>query len=43
MASYLTFSDQTKHLSGFGQTNLLYIINENLIEFAKDNEYLEIF
>ena len=42
MASHQTFSGQIKHLSGqiiFGQTNLLYIINGEVIEFAKDNKY----
>ena len=40
MASHQTFSSQTKHLSGqikFDQTNLLYIINGEVIKFAKDN------
>ena len=35
------FSSQNKRLRGqtkFGQANLLYIINENLVEFAEDNE-----
>ena len=46
MASHQTFSSQIKHLSGqikFSQTNLLYIINGEVFEFAKDNECLEIF
>ena len=41
MASQRTFLGQNKHMSDqnkFGQTNLLYIINVNFIEFAKDNE-----
>ena len=39
MASHQTFSNQIKHLSSqikFGQANLLYIINGEVIEFAKD-------
>ena len=46
MASHQTFSDQNKHLSGqikFGHTNLLYNINGNFIEFAKDNKRLDNF
>ena len=38
MTSHQTFSGQTKHMSNqikFGQTNFLYIINGNFIEFAK--------
>ena len=38
-ASHQSFSSQNNHLSGqikFDQTNLLYIINGNVIEFAKD-------
>ena len=34
-------SGQNKHMSSqikFGQTNLLYIINGNFIEFVKNNE-----
>ena len=41
MAWHQTFSSQIKYLSGpikFGQTNLLYIINGEVIEFAEDNE-----
>ena len=41
MASHRTFSGQVDHLSGqikFGQTNLLYIINGEVIEFTKENE-----
>ena len=37
MVSYRTFSSQIKHMSGqvkFGQTNFLYIINGNFMEFA---------
>ena len=40
-ASHQTFSRQNQHLSGqikFGQTNSLYVINGNFIEFAKNNE-----
>ena len=40
-ASYQTFSNQIKHQPSqikFGQTNLLYIINGEVIEFAKDSE-----
>ena len=40
-ASHQTFSSQKKHLSGqikFGQTNSLYVINGNFIEYAKNNE-----
>ena len=40
-ASHQTFSGQIKHLSSqtkYGQTNSLYIINGNFIEFAKDNK-----
>ena len=39
MSSHQTFSGQ--HFSGqikFGQTNLLHIINKEIIEFAKDNK-----
>ena len=32
--SHQTFSSQVK----FGQTNLLYNVNRNFIEFAKNNE-----
>ena len=41
VASHRTFSDQNKHTSSqikFGQTNLLYIITENFIEFVENNE-----
>ena len=41
MASHRTFSDQNKHMSSqinFVQTNLLYIINGNFIEFVERNE-----
>ena len=41
MASHRTFSSQIDHLSGqikFGQTNLIYIINGEVIEFTKENE-----
>ena len=40
-ASHQTFSDQIKHLFGqieFAQTNLLYIINGEVIKLAKDNK-----
>ena len=40
-ASHQTFSRQNKHLSGqikFGQTNSLYVVNGNFIEFAKNNK-----
>ena len=40
-ASHQTFSGQIEHLSGhteFGQTNLLYIINREAIEFTKENQ-----
>ena len=46
MASHRTFSSQTKHMSGqikVGQTNLLFNINENFIEFVKNNECPEKF
>ena len=46
MGSHQTFSRQIKHISGqikFGQTNLLYIINENFVEFVKENECLDNF
>ena len=39
--SYQIFFSQTKHLSGqitFGRTNLLHIINGDVIWFAKDND-----
>ena len=42
MVSHRTFSSQIHYLSGqikFGQTNLLYIINGEVIEFTKENEY----
>ena len=42
MASHQTFSGQSKHTSGqikFSQTNFLYIINGNCMEFAKENEF----
>ena len=41
MASHKTFSSQNKHMPGqikFGQTNLLYIINGNFIEFVENNK-----
>ena len=41
MVSHQSFSSQNNRLSGqikFGQTTLLYIINEEVNEFAKDNE-----
>ena len=41
MASHRAFSGQIDHLSGqikFGQTNLLYIINGEVIEFTKEND-----
>ena len=41
MDSHQIFSGQIKHLFGqikFGQTNLLYIIDGEVIEFAKDNK-----
>ena len=41
MASHRTFSGQNKHMSGqikFGQTNLLYIINENFTELIENND-----
>ena len=41
MASHQTFSGQNKHLSSqikFDQINLLYIINRDVIGFAKDNK-----
>ena len=40
-ASHETFSGQIKHLPDqikYGQTNFLYIINGQLIEFAKEKE-----
>ena len=39
MVSHQTFSGQIKHMSGqikFGQTNFLYIINGNFMEFATE-------
>ena len=45
-ASHRSFSGQNNHLSGqikFGQTNLLYIINGEVIEFVKDNDCPENF
>ena len=42
MASHQTFFGQIKHLSTwikFNQTYLLYMINKEATEFAKDNEY----
>ena len=44
MDSHQIFSGQIKHLSSqikFGQTNLLYIINGEVIEFAKDNKCVQ--
>ena len=41
VASYRTFYGQKRHMSGqikFGQTNLLYIVNGNFIEFVENNE-----
>ena len=41
MASHQTFSGQVKHLSSqtkFGQTNLLYIINGEVIKFTKEKQ-----
>ena len=41
MASHQTFSGQVKHLSDqteFGQTNLLYIINGEIVEFTKEKQ-----
>ena len=46
MASHQTFSGYIKQLSGqikFGQRNLLYITNGEVIEFGKDNKYLDNF
>ena len=46
MASHQTFSSQIKHMSGqikFGPTNFLYIINQNFMEFAKENKCLDNF
>ena len=46
MASYQTFSGQTKHLSShikFDQTNLPYIINGEVIKFAEVNKCLDDF
>ena len=46
MASHQPFSGQIKHLSDqikFGQTNLLYSVNVEVIEFARDNECLDNF
>ena len=46
MASHQTFSGQIKHLCGqikFIQTNLLYRINGEVIEFAKGNGCLNTF
>ena len=44
MASHRTFSGQNKQMSvKFGQTNLLYIVNENFIEFVEINECLDKF
>ena len=45
MASHQIFSKQNEHLSGqvrFGQTNLLYVVNENFITFAKRNKCPEV-
>ena len=42
MASHQTFFGQIKHLSTrikFNQINLLYMINKEVIEFAKDIEF----
>ena len=42
-ASYQAFSGQTKHLSSqikFDPTNLLYVINGEVIKFTKDNKCL---
>ena len=44
MASHHAFSGQIKQMSGqikFCQTKLLYIINGEVIVFAKDNECLD--
>ena len=41
ITSHQTFSGQIKYVSGqikFGQTNFLYIINGNFVEFPKENE-----
>ena len=46
MASHQTFSGQIKFMSGqikFDQTNFLYIINGNFMEFARENECPENF
>ena len=46
MASHQTFSGQVKHLSDqtkFGQTNLLYIINGEIVEFTKKTNVRTIF
>ena len=46
MASHRTFSGQNKQMCvqiKFGQTNLLYIINGNFIEFVEINECLDKF
>ena len=46
MTSHRTSSGQNKYMSGqfnFGQTNLLYITNGNVIEFVKNNECLNNF
>ena len=43
MVSHQTFTSQIKHISEFVQTNFLYIINENFMEFVKEYECLENF
>ena len=44
VASYQTFHGKIKHMPNeikFGQTNFVYIINGNFMEFAKENECLD--